>query len=155
MSGIDRQDQEMYKKTVELGKDGTKDVHTESKDDAATDTEYCPYPSDDEVALQITRKRRRFKTKYTPTDNEMTHQYLHLRQIIHKVHPKVYENIGRLKGSYHMSQNEAQGAVVLAGNKMFGRNGELYSSDKLVVDLNTLPDSSNTRKAGKAWKTWR
>ena len=56
----------------------------------------------------------------------------------------------KFKIFYDMSQNEAEEAVVWVKNKMFGPNWKLHSDNKLVIDLDTSPDCSATRTAGKS-----
>ena len=48
-----------------------------------------------------------------------------------------------------MSERQAAAAVITVGNKMFDRKWKLHS-DSPTIDLDTLPDSKNIRKAGKS-----
>ncbi|KAK6170822.1 hypothetical protein SNE40_019123 [Patella caerulea] len=49
-----------------------------------------------------------------------------------------------------MSQNQAEGAVVTVGNKMFGRDWKFHSESDEIIDLDTLPQSSNIRTVEKS-----
>jgi len=49
-----------------------------------------------------------------------------------------------------LSQNQAEGAVVTVGNKLFGREWKLHSESEEVIDMDTLPQSSNIRMVGKS-----
>lgn len=60
-----------------------------------------------------------------------------------------YETVDMLKSCYHMSERQATSAVVTVGNKMFGRAWKPHD-EPAAVDLDTLPESSNVRHAGKS-----
>ena len=80
---------------------------------------------------------------------EMPLKFQHIRQSIRKVRPEFYETIDKLKSSYHMSHEQAVGAVITVGNKMFGRKWKHHDEPE-VIDLDTLPDPRNVRQAGKS-----
>ena len=50
-----------------------------------------------------------------------------------------------MKNKYHVSQVQAEGAIVEVGNFLFGRNWKLYDKG-LPTNCNTLPAGSNMRK---------
>ena len=50
-----------------------------------------------------------------------------------------------MKNKYHVSQVQAEGAIVEVGNFLFGRNWKLYDKG-LPTNCNTLPAGSNIRK---------
>ena len=50
-----------------------------------------------------------------------------------------------MKNKYHMSQVQAEGAIVEVGNILIGRNWKFYDKD-LPTNCNTLPAGSNMRK---------
>ena len=48
-----------------------------------------------------------------------------------------------------MSESQATGAVMVVGNKMFGRNQKPHDQPD-VTDLDTMPESSSIRHSGKS-----
>ena len=50
-----------------------------------------------------------------------------------------------MKNKYHMSQVQAEGAIVEVGNILIGRNWKFYDKD-LPTNCNKLPAGSNMRK---------
>ena len=65
-----------------------------------------------------------------------------------KGRPEYYEGVDKLKSCFHMSQNQAEAAVVETANKMFGRNWK-YHDEGAEIDVDTLLDKKNTRRVGK------
>ena len=63
--------------------------------------------------------------------------------------PEFYKTVDKLKNCYHMSEHQAAAAVITVGNKMFGRTWTLHHQPE-VIDLDTLPESSSVRQAGKS-----
>ena len=48
-----------------------------------------------------------------------------------------------------MSEWQAESAVIVVGNKMFGRNWKAHDEPE-IIDLDTLPESKSIRDAGKS-----
>lgn len=48
-----------------------------------------------------------------------------------------------------MSEWQAESAVIILGNKMFGRNWKANDEPE-IIDLDTLPESKSVRDAGKS-----
>ena len=94
------------------------------------------------------RKRRRTDIEENPND-DIPERYRHVRLGPRKIRPELYETLDKLKSSYHMSQMQAEAAVIEVGNKMFGRKWKSHS-DSAVIDLDTLPHKHNILKAGKS-----
>ena len=65
-----------------------------------------------------------------------------------KVRPEYYEVVDKLKSCFHMSQNQAEVAVVETANKVFGRNWK-YHDEGAELDVDTHPDKKNARRVGK------
>ena len=49
-----------------------------------------------------------------------------------------------------MSERQAEGAVMIVGNKPFDRKWKLHTENEESLDLNTLPHQKNIRQVGKA-----
>ena len=79
------------------------------------------------------------------TNDDMPYRYRHLRSGLRSVRPDVYSLILKFKSKYHMSQHQAEAAVIETGNYLFGRNWQFYDPEK-PTDDNTLPAASNTRR---------
>ena len=54
-----------------------------------------------------------------------------------------------MKSDLHMSARQAEGSVVIVGNRLFNRNWKLHD-DEDTIDLDTLPASYSIRQAGKS-----
>ena len=65
-----------------------------------------------------------------------------------KVRPEYYEVVDKLKSCFHMSQNQAEVAVVETANKVFGQNWK-YHDEGAELDVDTHPDKKNARRVGK------
>jgi len=111
---------------------------------SGTDSLHCESESTEDDGPSTSKKRRRTLnyTQDSKQDDVMPHRYQHLRESVRKVRPEVYETIDKLKSAYHMSQTQAEGAVVTVGNKLFDR--KLHNESDKMIDLDTLPQSSNT-----------
>jgi hypothetical protein len=96
----------------------------------------------------VKRCRRTSSAKITQEIDELPLCYQHIRSSVRKVRPEFYETADKLKSCYHMSETQAIAAVVVVGNKMFGRAWKFHDEPP-VIDLDTVPESSNVRQAGK------
>jgi hypothetical protein len=85
----------------------------------------------------------------TQSGDELPLQFQHIRESIRKVRPEFYETVDKLKSCYHMSEAQAEAAVITVGNRMFDRNWKEHDKAE-VIDLDTLPESSSVRQAGKS-----
>merc|ERR1712032_1527022 len=56
-----------------------------------------------------------------------------------------YRVISKLKSKYHMSQLQAEAAIIEVGNSLFERKWKFYD-EKVPSDSNTLPAGSNMRR---------
>ncbi|XP_076065297.1 uncharacterized protein LOC143039305 [Oratosquilla oratoria] len=66
--------------------------------------------------------RRTATDAVTQQHDELPRRYQHIRKNIRKVRPEFYETVDKLKSCYYTSEWQAESAVIMAGNKMFGRN---------------------------------
>ena len=107
--------------------------------------------SDSEGGEESNRKRRRVVKDFPAcgSNDEMPLEYQHVRTSIRKVKDEFYETVDKLKSVYHMSQNQAEAAIIETANKMFGRKWKYHDKSE-VIDVDTLPESRNTRLAGKS-----
>ena len=92
------------------------------------------------------------KTKYEFTKEQldqpgdkMPAEYRHVRRGQRSVRPEIYTVISKLQSELHMSNRQAEGAIVTISNELFGRNWKVYDKNK-PSDCNTLPSMSNTRR---------
>ena len=91
------------------------------------------------------KKKYDYQQEINTNDNELPFKYRHLRSSLQDVRPEVYQVIAKMKSKYHMSQVQAEGAIVEVGNILFGRNWKFYDKD-LPTNCNTLPAGSNMRR---------
>ena len=105
--------------------------------------------SAEEVEGPSVKKRQTATDTVTQKDDELPRRYQHIRESIRKVRPEFYETVDKLKSCYHMSEWQAESAVIVVGNKMFGRNWKAHDEPE-IIDLDTLPESKSIRDAGKS-----
>ena len=82
----------------------------------------------------------------------MPARYQHLRESIRKVRPEEYEAIDKMKSDFHMSERQAEGAVMIIRNKLFDRKWKLHTENEESLDLDTPPHQKIIRQVGKAIK---
>ena len=78
---------------------------------------------------------------------DLPFHYRHIRAGLRSVRPEYYQVMHILKAKYHMSENQAQGAIVTVANVLFNRKtfGKWkFFEKKKPTDCNTLPASQNT-----------
>ena len=79
----------------------------------------------------------------------MPFRFRHIRSGLRSVRPEYYMLTHKLKSELHLSEAQAQGAIVAVANILFGRQefGEwkVFEKEK-EVDFNTLPASTNINR---------
>ena len=94
----------------------------------------------------VKKKKYEFRdVEKTQDHDEIPPSLRNLRSSLRTVRPEVYEAISNLKSRYHMSQYQAEGAVIEVGNKLFQRSWKMYDPNA-PSDPNTLPAGSNMRR---------
>eukprot|EP00731_Ephydatia_muelleri_P005561 Em0002g1737a len=126
--------------------------NTETTEDTSdsVDELYTPVIVED-VEFESPRKKKKvMEDKNSNASSSMPEEYQHVRCSMRKVRPEYYEVIDKLKSYFHMSQNQAEAAVVETANKMFGRNWK-YHDEGAEIEVDTLPDkkNANARRVGK------
>ena len=83
------------------------------------------------------------------TNYDMPEHYCHIRYGLRSVRPEYYTTMHKLKSEFHLSENQAQGAICTVANNLFNCKdfGELkrYEKEK-PADYNTLPAPTNTNR---------
>lgn len=102
--------------------------------------------SNDSDDLEKDSKRRCLSMTKTSGFKEI---HKHIRTSDRNVRPEFYETVDKLKSAYHMTEPQAEAAVVEVGNKMFGRDFK-YHKEHAKIDLDTLPAPSCVRLAAKS-----
>ena len=107
--------------------------------------------SDEPSLYRRGKKRRRLfeNTEEYDSEDEIPYKFRHIRNSARKIRPEFYETVDKLKSNNHMSEHQAEAAIVTIGNNMFGRSWKLHDESE-VIDLDTLPQASNIRQAGKS-----
>ena len=96
------------------------------------DTENSSYQEGNSVYTNDTEETATEKTKYDYRkeldiiEDELPYKYRHIRSSFRNVRPEVYQVIAKMKSKYHMSQVQAEGAIVEIGNILFNRNWKFY-----------------------------
>ena len=126
----------------------TKSTETTEDTSDSADELYTPVTVED-VEFQSPRKKKKvMEDKNSNAWSSMPEEYQHVRCSMRKVRPEYYEVVDKLKSCFHMSQNQAEAAVVETANKMFGRNWK-YHDEEAEIDVDTLTDKKNARRVGK------
>ena len=104
-------------------------------------------PSFDIVENSPAKKTRyQYDESASVIDNDdMPNQYRNVRTGPRSIRPEVYTLMAKLKSKYHMSQVQAEAAIVETGNSLFGRRWKTFNPE-LPTDRDTLPASSNMRR---------
>ena len=113
----------------------------DEKSDKESDTEYLGANSSNKYVFQ--------SNMLDHESDDMPPQYQHIRHGPCSVKLQSYVIMPKLKSEFHLSKNQAQGAICTVANNLFGRKkyGEWkqYERDEPTV-YNTLPVISNTNK---------
>lgn len=102
-----------------------------------SDSEFKPSPC----------KKLRYEYIDTPIieNDEMPQQYRFIRDGPRSVRREYYVLVQKLTSQLHMSQTQAEGAIVATANDLFGRQWKTFEKNK-PIDKNTLPASSNVKR---------
>ena len=122
-------------------------VRESPQDEETVENDQDPTFEVDEPSSSTSEKRQKYEYTVTPgsADDDMPTRFRFLRKGQRSVRPEVYALMLKLKSSYHMSQEQAEAAIVETGNYLFGRSWEYYDVTK-PTNANTLPASSNCRR---------
>ena len=96
-------------------------------------------------------KRRRLQNSSIDenADCPIPEQFRHIRNSIKGVKPEYYAAIVELKTKYHCSDAQAVAGVVLTGQKLFQLPWKFFSTDKSVIDLDTVPSTANNQREAR------
>ena len=111
---------------------------------------------DDEIALRgdedfVPEELPSKRTKYEYIDflddenDNMPNDMRNLRSSMRTVRPEVYTLMTLLKSKFHMSQTQAEAAIIYVGNMLFQRKWKFYDREQ-PTDKNSLPAGSNMRR---------
>ena len=129
-------------KSIESNNEQSDDVQTVEDeidvDDSTEDEEYVESP---------VKKKKKYEYLETLDDGDdgIPLEMRNIRSSMRTVRPEVYKVMTVLKSKHHMSQPQAEAAIVYVGNILFKREWKFYDSKK-PTDKNTLPAGSNMRR---------
>ena len=112
------------------------------------DQESSPVDKDNDVDFVCPAEKTRYAFKadqLNERDDELPYIYRHIRSGARSVRPEFYILIHKLKAQLHISEKQAEGAVVEVANTLFGRKWKLYEQNQ-VTDNNILPAPSNINR---------
>ena len=131
------------------GEENDKKVNEDSKtsDDVLVDVVDNEESEDVEYVPESPAKKKKYDyiESFDDSDDEIPHHMRNLRSSLRSVRPEVYKVMTLLKSKFHMSQPQAEAAIVYVGNHLFDRKWKFYD-EKQPVDKNTLPAGSNMRR---------
>ena len=118
----------------------TVDEQSDLVDDMDVDPTFEEYePS------HVTKKKYQYTKELQNDADDMPLRYRNIRNGLRSVRPEIYTLLVKLKSKYHMSQHQAEAAIVETGNALFGRDWKYFDPEE-PTDSNTLPAGSNTRR---------
>ena len=79
------------------------------------DNEWQPEEED------IPKKKRRFVENLDNAEDDLPYKYRHIREGPRSVKDEVYQVITILQSKFHLSNRQAEGAIITVANKLFGR----------------------------------
>ena len=93
--------------------------------------------------------KRKYQAVIDDKDDDLPYKYRHIRHGLCSVRPQVYKVIKILQAKYHLSYEQAVGAIITISNILFGR--ENFGAWKAhepngVCDNNTMPERRNSRR---------
>ncbi|XP_013777048.1 uncharacterized protein LOC106461746 [Limulus polyphemus] len=100
-------------------------------------------PSDEAESDPPTRKKRIVFQESEALDDPLPSEFKYVRCSIRKVRPEFYEIVNKLKSCLHMSQNQAEAAVLETANKMFGRHWKCHNEGGVI-------EKKSVRDVGKS-----
>ena len=139
---------EEHRKSLE-GVSGVDHENNSASEESGDDTDSNFKPENIPEIEEGPSHRTRYSNVSQDEGDSLPAQYRHIRTGVRKVRPEYYETLDKLKSSYHMSQFQAEGAVVEVGNNMFGRKWKFHKKSSGEIDLDMLPDSKCSRLVGK------
>ena len=106
--------------------------------------------NDEDFQPEESPSPKKKKYAYTPDflddeDDDMPLDLRSLRASLRTVRPEVYKLMTLLKSKFHMSQPQAEAAIIYVGSMLFKRKWKFYDPKK-PTDKNTLPAGSNMRR---------
>ena len=138
---------EEHRKSLE-GVSGEGLMNSSASEESGDDTDFNPDNIQEEPPVEGPLYRTRHSNVSQAEEDSLPAQYRHIRTGIRKVRPEYYETLDKLKSTYHMSQFQAEGAIVEVGNNMFGRKWKFHQKSG-EIDNDMLPDSKCSRLVGK------
>ena len=94
------------------------------------------------------RKRRTGDVKEIKID-EMPKDWRHIRHSRNLVRSEYFRTVDLLISKYHMSYEQAVGAVTTVGNNMFGLPWKSFDEED-VITVDTVPHKARNIRVGKA-----
>lgn len=119
-------------------------VHDDSMQDVEDTCE------NDSTYMEPEETSKKMKYEYEEVidndNDELPYKFRHIRTKKQRsVRPEVYQIIAKMKSKYHMSQAQAEGAIVEVANGLFNRNWKVYDKHS-PTNRDTLPAGSNMRR---------
>ena len=142
-------DKLMFEKSKEREKNSSYMLSVSSLDIADELDCPCPDSSDDFIPDPENEKYQFNSTLLDEPSDDMPYRFRHIRHGPHSVRPEYYLLTHQLKSELHMSEAQAQGAIIAVANTLFGRKefGEWKPYHKgQVADYNTLPAPTNINR---------
>ena len=120
-----------------------------SSADLLDEDEKSDNPDNNEFSFPENSGKYFFNSSMIDTNDDMPEHYRHIRYGLRSVRPEYYITMHKLKSEFHLSENQAQGAICTVENNLFNPKefGEWkrYEKEK-PTDYNTLPAPTNTNR---------
>ena len=109
-------------------------------DDETVDDEFVS-----ESPVKKKKKKYEYHQSFDDADDDIPSNLRNIRSSMRSVRPEVYKVMTLLKSNHHMSQPQAEAAIVYVGNILFKRKWKFYDPAE-PTDKNTFPAGSNIRR---------
>ena len=136
------EDLDLEEVTVTLDEAGDKDVDFDVGEEG--------FDEENNVGQTKKRKRRTLNSeKKAKSLQDMPQDWQHLRHSVWSVREEYYRAVDMMISKFHMSYDQAVGAVVTVGRIMFGLDWSRFE-DGEEITVNTVPDKRMNRRMAKA-----
>ena len=115
--------------------------HEEEEEDGSGETD-CEVDADYSME-SAPKEKYDFKEVIDHKDDPLPYEFRHIRNGLRSVKLTYYSQVHKLKSKYHMSEKQAQAAVIetindLTDREKYGGEWKIYDPEK-PVDANTFP----------------
>ena len=134
------------------------------KNDSSACLTPVDYPEDDLIELDTKddnyqpeeesvskSKKRKFSDEKISQTDLMPEAWRHIRKSERIIKPEYYKAVDTLKSKYHCSNSQAEAAVIITANTLFGGNWKFHNEEN-IINKDTAPSIRSVTESGKAFE---